>query len=66
MLCASDTEHTVLATCPITITNDTNVNCSSSGGVDLNSSSINVNKVITCPNDICLPLLPIDYSDSKV
>ena len=69
MLCASDAVYTTLATCPITITGShgPTINCSSSGGDHLlNSSSIIVNDIATCPDEICLPLLPINYEDSRL
>ena len=69
MLCASDTVYTVLATCPITITGShgATVNCSSTGGYHLlKSSSVIVNEVATCPDNMCLPLLPIDYDNSTL
>ena len=64
--CASDTVYTTLVTCPITVNDSSQsvVNCSSSAnGPLLNSSSVVVSPVVTCPNDISLPVLPIDYGD---
>ena len=70
MLCARDTLYTTLVTCPIAITDSYEVieNClSSGGGQSLSSSSIVVNEIVTCPDEeVCLPLLPIDYDDSKL
>ena len=65
-VCASDTSYTTLVTCPISNI-DATVKCSSNGGDSLlNSSSVIINEVVTCPDNICLPLLPIDYDDSTV
>ena len=67
MVCASGTVYTTLVTCPIAIT-DLNEDCSSSDGdQSLSSSSIVVSDVVTCPDEeVCLPLRPIDYEDSKL
>ena len=66
MVCASGTVYTTLVTCPIAIT-ELYEDCSSSDGdQSLSSSSIVVSDVVTCPDEVCLPLWPINYEDSKL